>query len=67
VKHNNASLFQGAILFAGLAAFVAVFGAYGFIATWGGDIHVYIAAIHALYRDMWNPSDLNLNVETGNA
>ena len=43
------------------------FGAYGFIAPWGGDIHVYIAAVHSLYRDTWNPSDVSLGVKSGNS
>jgi len=44
---------------------VVFFGAYGFIAPWGGDINVHLAAVHALYRNMWNPSDLSLDVPTG--
>ena len=53
-----------AILFCGLSAFVISFGSYGFIAPWGGDINVHLAAVHALYRNMWNPSDLSLDVQS---
>src|SRR5690348_13416137 len=63
---SNSSAVQNAILFSGLTAFVLFFGAYGFIAPWGGDIHVYIAAVHSFYRDMWNPSDVSLGVKSGN-
>jgi hypothetical protein len=60
----NTPAIQSALLFSGLSAFVIVFGAYGFIAPWGGDINVHLAAVHALYRNMWNPADLSLDVHT---
>jgi len=62
---RNSPATQTAILFSGLCAFVIFFGAYGFIAPWGGDINVHLAAVHSLYRDMWNPSDLSLDAKTG--
>ena len=46
---------QTAILFCGMATFVAYYGACAFVARWGGDIHEYLAAIHALYRNIWSP------------
>lgn len=60
------SLVQPVILWTGLAGFVLVFGSYGFIAPWGGDFNVYIAAVHALYRDLLHPSDVSLGVPSGN-
>lgn len=64
---SDRSLVQPLVLWSGLAGFVLVFGSYGFIAPWDGDFNVYIAAVHALYRDLWHPSDANLGVPTGNA
>jgi hypothetical protein len=65
LKALNSSAVQSSILLSGLAAFVLFFGAYVFIAPWGGDIHVYLAAIHSLYRDMWHPHDVSLDVKSG--
>jgi hypothetical protein len=65
LKGLNAQARQIAVLFCGLGVFVVFFGAYGFIAPWGGDINVHLAAVHSLYRNLWNPSDLSLDVHTG--
>src|SRR4051812_33107613 len=65
--HLDSPAIQTAILFTGLSAFVIFFGAYGFIAPWGGDLNVHLAAVHALYRNMWNPADLRLDVQTPTA
>ena len=64
---SDRSRVQALILWTGLAGFVVVFGSYGFIAPWDGDFNVYIAAVHALYRNLWQPSDVSLGVPTGNA
>ena len=64
MKSLNSPTTQSAILFSGLGAFVIFFGAYGFIAPWAGDINVHLAAVHALYRNFWNPLDLSLDVHT---
>jgi hypothetical protein len=67
LKGLDTSAIQRAVLLFGLSVFVIFFGAYGFIAPWGGDIHVYLAAVHSLYRDTWNPSDVSLGVKSGNS
>lgn len=63
---SDRSPVQQTNLWIGLAGFVLVFGSYGFIAPWGGDFNVYIAAVHALYRDLLHPSDVSLGVPSGN-
>ena len=44
------------IAIVGLPLFVGYFGIFAFRFPWSGDVHVYLAAIHALYAQPWLPA-----------
>src|SRR5439155_23469537 len=51
------------ILYAGLAGFVIYYSIQVFRNPWDGDIHVYLAVVHALYVDPWLPRHEAIAVE----
>ncbi len=51
------------ILYTGLAGFVIYYGIHAFRYPWEGDIHAYLAVVHALYVDPWLPGHEAIAVE----
>lgn len=58
-----ANMRRSLFLYAGLAGFVIYYGIDVFRYQWVGDIHLYLAGVHALYVEPWLPKHEAIAVE----